>query len=344
MSDTNDKKTIQINPELFKISNNTTRKTRKPRSGSGPIKMKTPPPPKNNSTLKKNLLKMIRNHQQQQKQSSKPIIQEAENNIPIKSDFEQSLQYLQKINEKEENKSPKKLKKVKQQTIRNVIPIHTTEPYKQNIIASMPPAIKIDSMPLPVNEPSIVIHDSKPYGCMKNGKLPTYRMWKNQTQKHLPINAMPKMAKPVIEVRPSSNMLEYEQKLNQKIQDFTKQEQLNSIKLPKQSLLKKPRRQRRILRKTFHLGKSKKYPQVSVLVANKTIRNNTNLKSIGLKQTPMKDVKKYLLKQGFIKVGTTTPNDVLRQMYESAKLLPGEAKNYNSENLLYNYFNNDDDF
>ena len=48
---------------------------------------------------------------------------------------------------------------------------------------------------------------------------------------------------------------------------------------------------------------------------------------------------KYLLKQGFIKVGTTTPIDVLRQMYESASMVCGEVKNHNPENLLYNYFN-----
>ena len=90
-------------------------------------------------------------------------------------------------------------------------------------------------------------------------------------------------------------------------------------------------------------GKSKQFPRVSVLVSNKTIRNNTNLKSIDLQQSPIKDVKQYLLKQGLIKVGTSTPNNVLRQMYESAKLLPGEVKNYNPENLLYNYFNTEDE-
>ena len=56
----------------------------------------------------------------------------------------------------------------------------------------------------------------------------------------------------------------------------------------------------------------------------------------------MSEVKQFLRKQGFIKVGTTTPNDVLRQMYENVKMICGEVHNHNSDNLLYNYFNDID--
>jgi len=44
-----------------------------------------------------------------------------------------------------------------------------------------------------------------------------------------------------------------------------------------------------------------------------------------------------LIKKGFIKVGTPTPNDILRKMYESVVLICGEVQNHNPENLLYNY-------
>jgi uncharacterized membrane-anchored protein len=76
-------------------------------------------------------------------------------------------------------------------------------------------------------------------------------------------------------------------------------------------------------------------------VSNKTLRNETNLKQTELKETPISEVKQYLRKQGFIKVGTNTPNDVLREMFESASMICGELKNYSPENLLYNYFNAD---
>jgi len=57
-----------------------------------------------------------------------------------------------------------------------------------------------------------------------------------------------------------------------------------------------------------------------------------------LKQTPIQDIKKYLIKNGFIKVGSIAPTDVLRKLYETAMLACGEIHNYNPENLIYNYF------
>ena len=144
-----EKKTIQINPEMFKVSGNTTRKNRAPRQSKNPIKVKAPPPPsKNNSTLKKNLLKMIRNHQQQQSHSQSkqsqstpvtPPISVApilESNTP-KSEFEQSMQFLEKVNEKSQEKKEKKLRKPKNQTIRSVIPIGSVANRKKTAPSSV---------------------------------------------------------------------------------------------------------------------------------------------------------------------------------------------------------------
>jgi hypothetical protein len=98
------------------------------------------------------------------------------------------------------------------------------------------------------------------------------------------------------------------------------------------------RRQRKTLRRTFHLGKSDKVPRVSVLISNRTIRNHISNTAQLLKQTPIHDVKKYLIKNGFIKVGSIAPNDVLRKMYETAMTACGVIHNYNPENMVYNYF------
>ena len=98
-------------------------------------------------------------------------------------------------------------------------------------------------------------------------------------------------------------------------------------------------KQKRTIRRTHKIGKSKVFPRVSVLVSNKTLRNNISTKTQLLKQTPMQDVKTYLMKRGFIKVGSTAPNDVLRKMYESATLICGELQNHNPENLLHNFLN-----
>lgn len=98
-------------------------------------------------------------------------------------------------------------------------------------------------------------------------------------------------------------------------------------------------KKRTIKKRTYYLGKSKVHPKVSVLVSNKTIRNQVNKKALDLKHTPINDVKKYLMQKGFIKVGSSAPHDVLRRMYESAQMVGGEIHNHNSENLLYNYLN-----
>ena len=102
---------------------------------------------------------------------------------------------------------------------------------------------------------------------------------------------------------------------------------------------KKAKKQKRMVRRTYKIGKSKLMPKISVLVSNKTLRNNVIEQKQMLKQISIQDIKKYLLKHGFIRVGTSAPNDVLRKMYESMKMLCGEVHNHNPENLLYNYFN-----
>jgi len=58
-----------------------------------------------------------------------------------------------------------------------------------------------------------------------------------------------------------------------------------------------------------------------------------------LKQISITEIRAYLIKHGFIKVGSTTPNDVLRKMYESALLICGDVQNHNKETLLYNFMN-----
>ncbi len=131
-------------------------------------------------------------------------------------------------------------------------------------------------------------------------------------------------------------------KQNERLKNISEIKQLRQLlekkqkeKSNKTSTMKKKTTKKR----TYYLGKSKVHPKVSVLVSNKTIRNQVNKKASDLKQTPMSEVKKYLMQKGFIKVGSTAPHDVLRRMYESAQMIGGEITNYNSDNLLYNYLN-----
>ena len=57
-------------------------------------------------------------------------------------------------------------------------------------------------------------------------------------------------------------------------------------------------------------------PKVGVLVSNHTIRSRIKNQTHDLSKVPIKDVRRFLIKKGFIKVGTIAPPDVLRKMYE----------------------------
>lgn len=318
MSDDDNKREIKIDPSFLKI-----RKEKSPK-----IKIKSPKkketPKKNVSTLKKNLLRMIRGHQDARlKSHTSPVVVPSSSLEPPKSDFEQSIQFLSQINDMP--------KKQHNQTMRATPPLLPFPSFIQN---TQTPETNPNQIPSPRSFNTYPNYNVTPqYGCLKYGNLPTYSTYKNQsrTQKRTPI---------IEDNTPSS--LAYETELRNKIMKMSENEQHQKLKEKAAPLFKKPRKQKRTMRRTFRIGKSRVHPRVSVLVSNKTLRNQTNLKKTKLKETPMSDVKLFLKKQGFIKVGTNTPNDVLREMYESASMICGEVKNHSSENLLYNYFNNDD--
>ena len=113
----------------------------------------------------------------------------------------------------------------------------------------------------------------------------------------------------------------------------------NAQQIPKRNI---PNKQKRTLRRTYTVGKSKTQPKISVLVSNKTIRKSVLNKTQAMKQIPIREIKKYLIKKGFIRVGSIAPNDVLHKMYETSLLMCGEIQNHNPENILYNYINNNE--
>ena len=160
------------------------------------------------------------------------------------------------------------------------------------------------------------------YGCLKNGSLPTYRSYHNKTMKG-------GMENPVVAERiksPTEKLLL--EKLNEReIEKKSKNQVIKKKKIKK------------LLRRTYRIGRDKYRPRIGVLLPNKTIRSNVTTKSYMLKQTPIDEIRKTLVKQGFIKVGSSAPNDVLRKIYESIKMIDGDINNHNPDNLLYNFFN-----
>lgn len=363
-----EKRTIKINPDLFKVNDKNTSRKKRPTSDTK-IKVRSETKPVRNKTLRNGVLRMLReNIREKQKEEYKNLINTDKNidkkskksdvQDEFKTDFEKSLQYFNNLNEKEaiENSINSKqkhnmtfkreqnhggntdnssqIKSFDENSISNVLP---------DVFNTIIPTVNNEMIPMKLNSIPKQLPPPPQYGCLRNGSLPTYRNWKQMTQRNYGGE------KPMIN-RETQQIDEIQEKPQEK-QTIISEIKKNLIEKRKKHLLKKdsnkkkdkPRlkylKQKKTFKRSYHLGRSKIAPKIGVLISNKTVRQRISTSALHLKQTPMPEVKKFLIKKGFIKVGSIAPNDVLRQMYECAHLMCGEIENHNPENLLFNYFN-----
>jgi hypothetical protein len=340
---------INIDLETLKIpSGNKTRRKRDPGDGEKKIRVRTPPKAQNKS-LKRNLLKFIRNQQDQKMKSIEPL------DLEFKSDFKESLDYLSEVAKK--NDIPKISYN---KTLKNFDGL-PPPPIPVPVLNDLAPTITPSGAPFNLPQPK--------YGCLKGGKLPLYRQYTRRQYEDdpQPFKIAPIFKPPVTQVpMPTQVQVPTQVQMSTQVQVPTQAQPpllqqtppslmpSPNINLDKINIFKgmsdklsisdlykpkQPNKRRKTLRRTYKIGKSKNTPKVSVLISNKTIRNQISNKSQSLKQTPIHDIKKYLIKNGFIKVGSIAPNDVLRKMYETAMLACGEIHNYSPDNLVYNFFN-----
>jgi hypothetical protein len=351
-----DKKILAIDPDLFTFSNNTTRKKRDKPATEAKIKMKTATKPVNNSSLKKrSIINMMRKHQETQyKQkfdtTSKPTTSKTDVSA-FKNDFDNAKEYFKNLQETvtknavPKNHTLKQLPAVHSQPLMQSANILGMQDVTNNVYTTVTsPTARINTQILPAPK----------YGCLKNGTLPTYRNLMNQTRKNVPGQIIGGGVLPSINAKsanetnatntsvvnaPGTNNAPDKPNIStimknaiQSNQIQTKLENMNRNKVKPKKM-----KQKKTIRRTYKIGRSKIMPKVSVLVSNKTIRNNISTKTQLMKQTPIHEIRKYLIKHGFIRVGAITPNDVLRKMYETAMLMCGEIQNHNPDNLLYNF-------
>lgn len=365
---------ININLKDFDFINNKTRKKRS-KKDSGGIKIKKPLMKQKNDTMKKrSILRMIRQHQEDK---YKKMFENTENvgeklktgtdSETFDSEFERSKQFLEKViedNVKGKSSLTSTIKRYSDRPKQSLLlhptidatainsaaevininypteNINTNDNNQRNIISLHPPSNQN-------------IYQKPLYGCLKNGHLPTFRQYNNTIKNNgsniinvpsaflpsvTPLNMMSNALPPI---RRDNEIIDKKIDENMKRVSEMKQtmEKLQNIK--KNQVNIRRQRQKKTIRRTYKAGKSKVFPRVSVLINNKTMRNNITTKAQLLKQIPISEIKTYLIKHGFIKVGSTSPNDVLRKMYESAVLICGEIQNHNPDNLLYNFLNND---
>jgi len=333
-------KIITINPELFSLSNSTTRKKRP----TQPKELKIKEPKKQSTkTMRNKLLHYIRKTQEDNYRKfhgREPEITAPQSyktdDVNFTNDFEESLKYLNEVADNVKNTVPKNY--TLRTTTNTITPLST--PFVNDI--AQIPLHNVIQPPVNMNE-TFHINQTKPaWGCLKGGALPTYRSWTQSTQKNQPqitianpqtnLSINPPINIPTQTHSPREPIItDTQREIIKKTQDRLQQQ------TPKQKL--RYAKRKKTIRRTYRVGKSKTIPKIGVLISNKTIRNTISTKKQHLKQIPIEQIRKTLITKGFIKVGSIAPNDVLRQMYESMSLICGEVQNHNPDNLVYNFFN-----
>ena len=312
-------KTIAINPDFFSVKrkHKTQKKERKRRSSNKEMRP---------NSIKKDLIAKIKAHQKTKELEKKNI---GDDDIKKKEDLEfanslqDSIEYLESISKKvEKDKLERK-----------------TNNYSSTSNSLQEIEIKPDIIP---------------YSNMKNGSKPTYSQWK-QTQKPQDVHKEPLQFKFNVgnSLIHNDSFDDRQKKLNEVKAKFNMAppsvvSSVPSLVPPETSLpgtfplvdlqsKKKPlKKKTRKIKRKLYLGKNKKTNSCGVLIKNKRTRKNIKKEITKLKTRSIGNIKKYLRKHNLMKIGSSIPDEVAREIYENAHLA-GDVYNKNAEVLFHNY-------
>ena len=196
----------------------------------------------------------------------------------------------------------------------------------------------------------ITSNDHVPYGILKGGTKPTYRQFNNNNRPTIQIEEEPQIQSEQIKIETqeyeepttfyeerSKKFSDFKKRFHQKLEEKATQiDAAGSTPSNYDAIRSGTRRIRKKVKKHRTLGKHK--GKISVLVKNYDTRRKIERECAVLKETPIGVVKDFLRERGFIKMGSSAPDHILRQIYESC-FLSGDVNNLNGENLLHNYLN-----
>ena len=401
-------KTIDINPALFSLSRTKKNKGKKERPNKIPL---ISPNVLKNKLLKRikehkkketdNMDKKLdiktntTNNSNNSNNDLKPDL------VDLKSytdEFNDSLNYLQTLSKQkkiDEEKSKnalihqKKKEELERKTVKNYHSIHSEGGGTPEVNLDLPDELKEpliiinteqlkannnNEVPIRINVPykKSNLSPDVPYGVLKGGNKPTYRIW-NKTQKNIPNNNYQQqqipLKKPFMSTIVNNHVSnERENRLNVLKEKIKQKQSINTIPntIPNtnststkpsinanlntntninnantniNTILIKQKIKKTISRK-YTVGKSKLKRMVSVLLKDRATRKKIIGAFKDLKKNNINDVKKYLREHNLIKIGSGAPNDVVRKMYESA-MMAGEITNNNQEMLLHNFIKDD---
>jgi hypothetical protein len=194
-----------------------------------------------------------------------------------------------------------------------------------------------------VSAPQVIAQPPAPqYSNLKNSTLPTFRQWKNSTQKNY--NTQPD--KPSIKIDDfeiNNEQSERSIALENIKNDYKNNTDTENIQLSFQEtpIINKqiPKKRRHRITKTRKYTLGRTGSKVSVLIKNAKTRKLVQHELALLKQKGIPEIKSFLRKKNLLKVGSDAPNDVLRQIYEQS-ILSGDVENKAKDVLIHNYMNN----
>jgi hypothetical protein len=240
------KKTIKINPELFKSGFSSSDKTRKNRE-------KRPKPnipiTLNESSLKKQFLNRIKEHKNKEKNNLDVSIKttggnKSSTNVTTREDHDElyeSMNYLTLLSKKQKEDTEKKKyeRKIQNKTVKNTsysntydisspphVELELPDELKEPVIIKPP---EINTPPIHLNKPPMNTWTSSmgngnidrpsdndvPYGCLKGGSKPTFRQWNHTIKNNLHSNES--AAKNILNVNYSTELQPQQQPLQQQI-------------------------------------------------------------------------------------------------------------------------------
>ena len=189
------KKTIQINPELFKIPGGG--KTRKNREKKELIVNPNVKP----NIIKNTLMKRIREHKNKEinggkinkpKQTQLPHLtnthESTKTNNNYSNEFYGALDYLSDLTKKQKMNEAKQ-RSLNTRTLKNHNNLYPLISNNTEISLELPPELQETKFVPESNDIFNVnykVNDDVPYGCLKNGKKKTYREWKQLSQPDIP--------------------------------------------------------------------------------------------------------------------------------------------------------------
>lgn len=100
--------------------------------------------------------------------------------------------------------------------------------------------------------------------------------------------------------------------------------------------LRQLKRSNNTVKQYASFGKSK--GTVRVLIKDREMYAKIDRDKKKIDKRTMPDIREYLRKRGLYKIGSSAPDDILREIYKNA-ILTGEVENNNSSTLMHNFLN-----